>query len=450
MAYSPDDTRPARIFISHADEDQAFAKALVSMLSAIGVDAKSSITCTSETELGIKAGRNWVDELKRCFTDYRTYVIIIHSSYLYSSPVSMNEMGAAWVTGCPVFSFLVNGFMESSMDGVITSNHQAVLVGRKDISPYIDQLKDEVSALFGLKAIFEDDWKSARNEFIKTVMALPADKGIVKEQFDVNQIEHIRIVDVQLFDGEVKKEEKDIKWADILKAVDSALRRPHTESAIEESLQNAYPGIKGEDVKIIIDKLHQYGLAETYTVNTEFDGISVAWCFTEKGRNAYERAMNLHLLPIYQERDRAQVKELMGYFSTFAMDEYMKEGPDYVTDVLLISVDVWKSIVGGSAFQIFNPSLMEVLEPFYELWFHMTAHGECYESAGFRKYRLYQPEFGPINKRDEATIKWLYDNMPEMRKRYLDFIEYVKAQYPDIDLKATSEHFEIDCRSSSK
>lgn len=446
MAYSPDDTRPARIFISHADEDQAFAKALVSLLSSIGVDAKSSITCTSETGLGIKAGRDWVDELKRYFTDYRTYVIIIHSSYLYSSPVSMNEMGAAWVTGCPIFSFLVNGFMESSMDGVITSNHQAVLVGRKDISPYVDQLKDEVSLLFGINAITEDDWKEARNEFITKVTALPADKGVVREQFDVNQMEHIRIVDVPLFDEEVKKEEKNIKWADILKAVDSALRRPHTEAAIAETLQNAYPGINGEDVKTIIDKLHQYGLAETHTVNTEYDGISVAWCFTEKGRNAYERAMNLHLQPIYQERDKAQVKELMSYFSTYAMDEYTKEGPDYVNDVLLISVDVWKGIVGGSAFQIFNPSLLAVLRPFYELWFQMTAHGECYEPIKGRKYKLYQPGFSPINKRDGATIKWLYDKMPEMKDRYYALIEFIKAQYPDIDLKAMSDHFEQDCR----
>lgn len=440
------DTRPARIFISHAEEEKDFAKAIVSLLSAIGIDARNSIICTSESELGIKAGRDWVNELKSCFTDYRTYVIIIHSSHLYSSPVSMNEMGAAWAIGCPVFSFLVNGFMESSMDGVITSNHQGVLVGRKDITPYVDQLRDELSTLFGLKDISEKDWKEDRDVFIKTVTALPPDRGIVKEQFDVNQVERIHIDEFPLFDEEVKKDEKDIKWSDILKAVDPALRRPHTETAIEDALKNAFPGISKDDCKTITDKLHHFGLAETYTVNTEYDGISVAWSFSEKGRNAYERSMNLHLQPIYQERDRAQVKELMSYFSTFAMDEYLKEGPDYVSDVLLISVDVWKGIIGGSAFQIFNPSLMKVLKPFYELWFQLMSHGECYESAGRRKYRLYQPEFGLVNKRDERTITWLYDNMPEMRERYLSFIDFVKAQYPDIDLKETSGHFEKECK----
>lgn len=446
MLYPQSDTRPARIFISHADEDKEFAKAVVTLLTAIGIDTKNSILCTSESGLGIKVGKDWVDELKRCFTDYRTYVIIIHSSHLYLSPVSMNEMGAAWVKDCPVFSFLVNGFMEGSMAGVFTSNHQGVLVGRKDIAPDVDQLKEEVTELFGLKPIQEEDWVAVRGEFINTIISLPADRGIVRSQFDINLIERIHIQINPLLGGDEKNEEQNIKWADILKAVEGSLRRPHTEKAIVESLKNVFEGIVEDDCKAIIDKLYEYGLAETRTITTEYDGISVAWYFTEKGRDAYARSMNYHLQPINQERDKAQVVELMSYFSTYAMDEYMREGPDYITDTLLISTDVWKGIIGGSAFQIFSPSLLDVLKPFYELLFQMTSHGECYQTAGRNKYRIYQPEFGPINKRDEATINWLRDNMPEMRKRYVSFIEYVKAQYPDIDLKETSEHFEKDCR----
>lgn len=446
MGYPETDTRPARIFISHADEDKEFAKALIQLLTAIGIDAKSSILCTSESGLGVKVGRDWVNELKRCFTDYRTYVIIIHSSYLYSSPVSMNEMGAAWVQGCPVFSFLVNGFMEGSMAGVFTSNHQGVLVGRKDIAPDVDQLRGEISELFGLKEISDEDWGEARGTFITTITALPADRGIVKDQFDINLVEHIHIHMSPWWNGEEKNEEKDIRWSEILKSVEAALRKPHTEAAIEEQLKKDYPGIIDDDCKAIIDKLHQYGLAETRTISTEYDGISVAWYFTEKGRDAYSRAMNYHLQPVYQERDKAQVLELMTYFSTYAMDAYMKEGPDYVSDVLLISTDVWKGILGGSAFQIFNPALDNVLKPFCELLFQMTGHGECYEGIPNGKYRLYQQGFGVVNQQHEETVKWLYANMPEMRKRYLMFINFVKANYPDINLKETSEKFERDCK----
>lgn len=91
MHYSESDKRPAKVFISHSSEDKTFAKALLNLLKTIGIDKKESVTCTSEEGYGIKIGRNWDKELKRCFTDYRVYVIIIHSSHLYVSPVSLNE-----------------------------------------------------------------------------------------------------------------------------------------------------------------------------------------------------------------------------------------------------------------------------------------------------------------------------------------------------------------------
>ena len=51
MAYSKTDTRPPRIFISHADKDKEFAKALIALLKAMGFDAKTSILCTSDSVL---------------------------------------------------------------------------------------------------------------------------------------------------------------------------------------------------------------------------------------------------------------------------------------------------------------------------------------------------------------------------------------------------------------
>ncbi len=450
MHYSESDKRPAKVFISHSSEDKAFAKALLNLLKTIGIDKKESVTCTSEEGYGIKIGRNWDKELKRCFTDYRVYVIIIHSSHLYVSPVSLNEMGAAWVQECPIFSFLVKGFNESSMKGVLTGSHQGVLVGRKDITPDLDQLKNDLVQLFGIETLSEKEWTKARAEFIKTILNLPADKGIVKEQFDIDLSEHIHTQTIQFFNEPPIIEEKDIKWADILKAVDSALRSPHTEFAIYDALENAYPGILEDDKKAIVDKLHHFGLAETNTITTEYEGISVAWSYSEKGRDAYERAQNYHLQLIYHERDKDQVSELMHYFSTYAMDEYLKEGPYYISDILLNSSDAWKSIVLASAFQIFNPTLFKVLKPFYELFFQMTNHGECYEPTNGDKYRLVQPMFGVVNKQNEETIRWLHDNMKELANRYKAFIQYIKSHYPDIDLKETSMQFERDCKNMVK
>lgn len=445
MLYPDSDTRPARIFICHASEDEVFANAVASLLIGIGVE-KESILCTSKKECSIKVGSDWVEELRRSFTDYRVYVIIIHSSHLYSSPVSMNEMGAAWVKECPIFSFLVNGFMESSMAGVLTSNHQSVLVGRKDISTDIDQLRDNVIELFGIEVPKEDDdWKPLRDEFIKSISSLPADKGIVTDQFDIDTAELIHIQEMPLWDEEGKSNEKNVTWAEILKAVAKALRTMHTEGAISDALQEVWPGIIQEDVMAIIDKLHHFGLAEVTSYSTEYEGSYVAWCFSEKGRQAYERAKNYHLQSIFQERDKAQIVELMSYFSTDAMDEYLREGPEYITDVLLLSSEAWNSIVGSSSFQIFDPSLKAVLEPFYESLMQVTSHGECYENANNRKYKLHQTGFGIVNKQHEETVEWLYSNMPEMRKRYFAFIQYVKTHYPTIDLKELSARFEKEC-----
>lgn len=450
MHHSESDERPAKVFISHSSEDKAFAKALLNLLKAIGIEKRESITCTSEGGYGIKVGRDWDKELKRCFTDYRVYVIIIHSSHLYTSPVSLNEMGAAWVQECPIFSFLVKGFMESSMEGVLTGSHQGVLVGRKDITPDLDQLKNDLVQLFGIETLSEKEWAEARADFIKTIEALPADKGAVKEQFDIDLSEHIHTRKMQFFNEPQITEEKVIKWADILKAVDSALRSPHTEFAIYDALENAYPGILEDDKKAIVDKLHHFGLAETNTITTDYEGISVVWSYSEKGRDAYERAQNYHLQLIYHERDKAQVAELMNYFSTYAMDEYLKEGPYYISDILLNSSDAWESIIHASAFQIFNPTLLEVLKPFYELFFQMTGHGECYEPTNGDKYRLVQSMFGVVNKHNEETIKWLQDNMSELANRYNALIQHIKFHFPDIILKETSTQFEKDCKSVVK
>ena len=447
MAYSIDDKRPAKIFISHSSVDHDFAKAVIDLLTAIGINQKGCIMCTSESGYGIKVGHDWVNDLFHCFKDYRTYVIIIHSSHLYSSPVSMNEMGAAWVEGCPIFSFLVNGFMESSLSGVLTGNHQGVLVGRKDISPDLDQLKDAVTELFGIESVNEEKWKDIKKDFIRKISSLPADKGFIKKSFDINKVELIHLHNNDIFEDNSKDEQQNVTWQSLLKVLAPALRTPHSENALREELSKAYPGITEDDITEIIDKLHSFGLAEAYTVSSEYEGISVAWTFTEEGRNAYERANNYHSEAIYQNRDKAQVEELMTYFSTYAMDEYIKEGPDYINDYLLISSDMWRGIIGSSAFQIFNPTLNQVLKEFYEIFSPATSHGECYIPANNRKYKLVQPAFGAVNKENEKTIRWLYKSKSVLVDKYNKFIEYIKKYYPEIDLKKTSEEFEQQCNS---
>lgn len=440
--YPSTDTRPPLIFISHSSADNGFARALIELLTAIGVDTKD-IVCTSEEGFGVSIGKEWPVELRNHFTNYRVFVIIIHSSHLYNSPVSMNEMGAAWVLDCPIFSFLVKGFFVSSMSGVLTQSHQCVLVGKKDISSDLDQLKDSVLSLFNIHIISDTDWVQIRERFIKTVDGLPPDKGIIKGVFDIHSFEQIHFdLDNPFVDRKTKHSEMEVSWADILKVVAPVLRTPHSEGGLVAALRDHFPGIMEDDVTAIIDKLRSFGLADVSVSTTDFDGVSEAWFFTEEGRNAYDRAMNYHKQPVFQQRDKNQVIELMSCFSTSVMDEYLREGPDYVGDLLLLSSVGWKDIVRGSAFQIYNPILRDTLEQLCDTFFELTDHGECYVSIPNRKYKLVRPGLGPVNKDYEEKIRLLDDLFPQLSVRYSAFIGYIKTHYPEIDLVELSKQFE--------
>lgn len=434
-----EENRPLKVFVSHAGEDVGFAKKVIQLLLDIGIPSER-ITCTSIDGYRVKVGRDWSNELKRCFQDYRCYVIIVHSSHFYKSAVCLNEMGAAWALDCPIFSFLVNGFNEGAMAGVLTSNHQAAPIGRGDVAAYIDQLREELKD-YKNTDLSDDEWSRIRDQFLQAVSQLPIDKGTVKTDFDINLSVHVTLCGDDLF-GSSTKDEINVSWADILKAIAPALRSPHTEYAIRDALSSKWSGIAEEDKDGIIDSLHHFGLADTYVVNTEYEGCSSAWVFTEAGRNAYERACNYHLQAEYRERDRSQLKELLLNFSTNAMDEYLREGPEYVSDILLQSSDAWYYITSASAYRIHDPNLYRLLRDFYQAFCEQTMHGEVYEPVNGNKYRIYNSELGPVNADNQKTINRLFASMSGIRAKYNALIDYIKKSFPDFDLRETSMYFE--------
>nr|WP_321980074.1 toll/interleukin-1 receptor domain-containing protein [uncultured Cohaesibacter sp.] len=84
-----------KIFISHSSNDAAYGRALVNLLTGVGVDHES-IVFTSDAAYGIPVGKNIFDWLKEQIAD-RPFVIFLLSSDYYSSIACLNEMGAAWI-----------------------------------------------------------------------------------------------------------------------------------------------------------------------------------------------------------------------------------------------------------------------------------------------------------------------------------------------------------------
>jgi tetratricopeptide (TPR) repeat protein len=84
-----------KIFISHSSRNANYGRALVNLLTGVGV-GHDSIVFTSDTSYGIPVGKNIFEWLKEQISD-RPFVIFLLSPDYYSSIACLNEMGAAWI-----------------------------------------------------------------------------------------------------------------------------------------------------------------------------------------------------------------------------------------------------------------------------------------------------------------------------------------------------------------
>lgn len=163
--------KPYRIFISHSSKDKEFVKHLVDLLEVIGIDGKDKLFCSSVPLYGIDLSGKIFETLLSQFKDNQLFVLYIHSSNYYESPVSLNEMGAAWVLQSDHCSFLIKGFPFEGMKGVVNDDEIAIKVDgdTDEISIRMNQLKDKLIKLFQLPKLDNDKWEWKRNLFLERV-----------------------------------------------------------------------------------------------------------------------------------------------------------------------------------------------------------------------------------------------------------------------------------------
>lgn len=159
------------VFISHSSEDKIFAEALVVMLEDIGFDS-SNLFCSSVDGYGVGLSEDIFETLRGLFQKHNLYVIFIHSPRYYTSPVSLNEMGAAWVLRTDFCSFLTTDMDFSMMKGVVNGNAISIKVDAEDTPARLTELKDKLTQLFHLSKMDAVKWERKRNAFIKAVNAI--------------------------------------------------------------------------------------------------------------------------------------------------------------------------------------------------------------------------------------------------------------------------------------
>lgn len=163
------ENKPYKVFISHSGEDKSFVNELVKLLEFLGVDSPNKLLCSSIKGYQIPTSEDFAEYIMKQFYEYNLFVIIVHSHNYYSSPYSLNEMGAAWVLKTDFFSFLVTGFEFKDMDGVINNRTISVKVDQDDAGARLNELKNKLVPLFKPQGVNESRWETLRDEFLSNV-----------------------------------------------------------------------------------------------------------------------------------------------------------------------------------------------------------------------------------------------------------------------------------------
>lgn len=185
----PPTSKPPKVFISHKNEDDAYAQALVNLINfIIGADG-DKVFCSSVPGYGIKQSRDIMDEMKAQFDDYNVFMVIIHSPRYYQSAICLNEMGASWVLGTKFASFMTKDCEYKHMRGVINKEKLCINLNDKagTLNAHLNDFKNDMLSHFGMGAIDENKWENARQQFVDAVTTLtyPTIIAVSKRELDL-------------------------------------------------------------------------------------------------------------------------------------------------------------------------------------------------------------------------------------------------------------------------
>lgn len=127
---SPEVKKSPMVFISHSSKDKDFVEALVVLLEDLGMDS-TNVFCSSIDGYGVGLSQDIFETLRSLFNEHNLFVIFIHSPRYYKSPVSLNEMGAAWVLKTDFCSFLTSDMEFSNMSGVVNDSKISIKVSHR-------------------------------------------------------------------------------------------------------------------------------------------------------------------------------------------------------------------------------------------------------------------------------------------------------------------------------
>lgn len=175
------------IFISHSSKDKEFAKLIVDLLKEMGLSQKQ-VFCSSIPGYDIGLSEDIIETLYNKFNEYNLYMIFMHSPNYYSSPVSLNEMGAAWALKNKFCSILLPGFEFTDMKGVVNSSKISLKVDldRKEVQNKLNLLYDDLADYFNIDRNTSILWENSRDSFIDKINTLVVDTNHAISQEEIS------------------------------------------------------------------------------------------------------------------------------------------------------------------------------------------------------------------------------------------------------------------------
>lgn len=248
------------IFISHSSKNKKEVELLVEMLRAINLQPKQDIFCSSLPgyDIPIDTEDRIFDFLRDSFLHYDIHIFFIHSHEYYKSPVSLNEMGAAWALKANQTSLLLPGFDFNDMKGVVNGERIAIKLDNDivEVKDKLNQVRKQLEREFSLLPVQDTIWEQARDRFIKSINYMETQenqsKKISKESQSLLE-KAADTIDGQILTPYNLSEGTSIQVGEEILCSEHRNRREYSkwEAALKECLANGYIEKKNENLYAI-------------------------------------------------------------------------------------------------------------------------------------------------------------------------------------------------------
>lgn len=202
-----------KIFISHSSKDIAIVEPFIDKILRNGIGFKNDeIYCTSIESMGISNGDDMRKHIENNIKSCCCAILLISCNYKQSE-ICLNEMGAVWVYGVRVYTFILPDINFTSI-GWLMEVKKANMINDKSS---LCDLFDNLSLLRSERQKFSE-WQRQLDSFIENLtqkITTPVGSGIKEQNKKPHEDLHGLDLAISALITENRKKEARKKWDEV-------------------------------------------------------------------------------------------------------------------------------------------------------------------------------------------------------------------------------------------